>query len=52
MSTLSGLAFGKPRRGKPKSDEERRKTHKARFGSSKLPPRGTGQRRRREGVFS
>jgi len=34
---------GKPRRmGKPKTEEERRRTHQARYGTSELPPRGTG----------
>jgi len=34
---------GKPRRmGKPKNEEERRRTHQARYGTSELPPRGTG----------
>jgi len=33
----------KPRRmGKPKTEEERRRTHQARYGTSELPPRGTG----------
>lgn len=43
-------AGGAPRMGKPKTDAERRATHKARTGSSKLPPRGTGLRSG-EGVF-
>jgi hypothetical protein len=30
------------RLGKPRTDAERRKRHKARFGTTKLPPRGTG----------
>ena len=34
------------RRGKPKTDAERRKTHQSRYGSSTLPPRGTGLRRK------
>jgi len=36
---------GKPRKGKPKTSEERKKTHKAKFGTSKLPKRGTGLNR-------
>lgn len=28
--------------GHPKTEAERRATHKARFGTTKLPPRGTG----------
>ena len=32
-----------PRRyGKPRTNAERRKRHKAKYGSEKLPPRGTG----------
>ena len=32
-----------PRRyGKPRTNAERRKRHKAKYGTSKLPPRGTG----------
>jgi len=30
------------RMGHPKTEAERRATHKARFGTTKLPPRGTG----------
>ena len=42
---FSGLGVGgKPRRGKPKTQAERRKTHSARYGTSKLPPRGSGLR--------
>lgn len=29
--------------GVPKTEEERQATHEARFGSSEVPPRGTGQ---------
>jgi len=32
----------KRRRGKPKTNAERRRTHKAKYGTSTLPPRGTG----------
>jgi len=35
------------RYGRPRTDAERRKRHKKRFGTSKLPPRGTGLRRRK-----
>jgi len=38
---------GGPRFGRPKTDAERRREHKRRFGTTKLPPRGTGLRRRR-----
>ena len=34
------------RRGKPRTNEERRRRHKALYGTDKLPPRGTGLRRR------
>jgi len=30
------------RLGRPRTDEERRKRHKALFGTTELPPRGTG----------
>jgi len=32
------------RKGKPRTNAERRKRHKALYGTSKLPPRGTGLR--------
>lgn len=32
------------RYGRPKTTAQRRATHKARFGTTKLPPRGTGRR--------
>jgi len=35
---------GKRRFGKPRTDEERRKRHRKMYGTSKLPPRGTGLR--------
>ena len=35
---------GKRRMGKPRTDAERRKRHKSLYGTSKLPPRGTGLR--------
>jgi len=38
---------GSPRRGKPKTDAERLIEHKRRTGSSKLPPRGTGLKRKK-----
>ena len=41
-SHISGNAFGIPRLGHPKTDEERLETHKALYGTSDLPPRGTG----------
>ena len=30
------------RLGKPRTNAERKERHKARFGTTKLPPRGTG----------
>ena len=45
--TYSGLGIGgRPRGGKPKTEAERRATHKALFGDEELPPRGTGLKRR------
>jgi len=48
---LSGIETGlgvkgRPRMGKPKTETERRLTHKRKFGTETLPPRGTGLRRR------
>lgn len=41
--TASGLGLsGIPRRGQPKTEAERLASHQSRYGSSKLPPRGTG----------
>jgi len=37
---MDGNAFGRPRRGRPKTDAERRATHKAVYGNTKLPERG------------
>jgi len=37
---------GRGRGGRPKTNAERRATHRARYGTSNLPPRGTGLRRR------
>lgn len=33
---------GNRRYGNPRTDAERKKRHKALYGTSKLPPRGTG----------
>lgn len=49
MLKLSGLAFGQPRQGKPKTEAERKATHKKMYGNTKLPKRGTGLKR--SGVF-
>ena len=35
---------GAPRLGKPKGEEERRKTHVKIFGSARLPERGSGRK--------
>ena len=35
---------GLRRFGKPKTDEERAETHKAKFGDEELPPRGAGKK--------
>ena len=46
----SGLGVGgRPRRGRPKTEAERLATHRARFGTESLPPRGTGLTKR--GLF-
>ena len=43
----SGLGVGgRPRGGRPKTEAERRATHRALFGNEELPPRGTGLYRR------
>lgn len=39
------LAFGRPRRGQPKSYQERVASHRRRYGTTELPPRGSGLRR-------
>lgn len=36
---------GNRKYGKPRTDAERRKRHKRLYGTSKLPPRGTGLRK-------
>lgn len=33
---------GERKRGKPRTDKERRERHTKLYGTSKLPPRGTG----------
>jgi len=38
---------GQRRFGNPRSEAERRARHKSLYGTTKLPPRGTGLRRRR-----
>ncbi len=39
---------GRRRFGRPRTDAERRRRHKRLYGTSKLPPRGTGLRRRKK----
>jgi len=38
------MAAGARRAGKPRTEAERKARHKKIYGSSKLPPRGTGLR--------
>ena len=38
---MTGNAFGRPRYGRPKTDDERLRTHYALTGETTLPPRGT-----------
>ena len=35
--------FWQGRLGQPRTEEERKKRHKARYGTTTLPPRGTGR---------
>ena len=48
QKTDQALQTGQPprggRAGNPKTDAERRKTHQAKYGTTKLPKRGTGRR--------
>lgn len=37
--------ISKRRKGNPRTDDERRERHKAMYGTTKLPPRGTGLNR-------
>jgi len=41
------MTVGQRRFGKPRTEAERRARHKKMYGTEKLPPRGTGLRRRR-----
>jgi len=45
LTTGIGIG-GRPRFGRPKTDEERKLTHHLRYGTTDLPPRGTGLLRR------
>lgn len=48
MTTDEGRGVGgRGRGGHPKTDAERRETHKEVHGTEDLPPRGSGLRRRR-----
>ena len=43
ITASTGLgSSGIPRRGQPKTEEERLATHQEKYGSSKLPPSGSG----------
>ncbi len=43
ITASAGLgSFGIPRRGQPKMTAKRLATHQEKYGSLKLPPRGTG----------
>jgi hypothetical protein len=39
------MSAGRPRYGKPRTEEERKKRHKKLYGDTKLPPRGTGRKK-------
>jgi hypothetical protein len=36
------MASDERKKGKPRTDEERKRRHKKLYGTDKLPPRGTG----------
>jgi len=43
ISASAGLGVGgAPRRGQPKTEAERLASHQSRYGTTQLPPRGTG----------
>ena len=42
MSEVILMWDGIRRKGKPRSNAERKKRHKAKYGTTKLPPRGSG----------
>lgn len=43
ISASTGLGVGgAPRRGQPKTEAERLAIHQSRYGTTQLPPRGTG----------
>ena len=43
MHIFENMSGYTPRFGHPKTEAERRATHKAKYGNTKLPPRGTGR---------
>ena len=47
----SGWHNSPRRRGKPKTTTQRRARHKSLYGTTKLPPRGTGLKRQRSGSY-
>ena len=48
LGMASPVMLQSRRWGEPKSEAERRATHKAKYGTEKLPPRGTGLRTQTE----
>jgi hypothetical protein len=49
MATGRGLGVGgRPRQGRRKTNAERLREHERRTGSNKLPPRGTGLKRKKK----
>lgn len=49
MVLSKGLGVGgNPGRGRPKTDKKRRVEHQRRFGTKKLPKRGTGLKRKKK----
>lgn len=43
ITASAGLGlFGIARKGQPKTEAERLATHQSRYGTTQLPPRGTG----------
>jgi len=41
------MPAGHRRMGRPRTEEERRKRHKRIYGTDKVPPRGTGLRKKK-----
>lgn len=45
---ISGIGVGgAPRKGKPKTEEERKEEHIRQYGTKELPPRGTGLKKQK-----